>query len=214
MLQFITHPKEGISILDEIRQVVDGGCRWVQLRMKDASREEIIETAKAAKEICKEKECIFVIDDHVDIAKELELEGVHLGKSDMSPVEAREILGEEFIIGATANTFEDIEGLRHLDIDYIGLGPFRFTTTKQKLSPVIGLEGYREIMRKMKDASIRIPVVAIGGIEYDDIQEIMNAGVSGVAVSGSIIKSGNIPETTGKMIDLLEKIVEERINNI
>ena len=98
--------------------------------------------------------------------------------------------------------------------DYIGLGPFRFTTTKQKLSPVIGLEGYCEIMRKMKDASIRIPVVAIGGIEYDDIQGIMDAGVSGVAVSGSIIKSGNIPETTGKMIDLLEKIVEERINNI
>lgn len=122
MLQFITHPSDKMTLLEEIGKVVEGGCKWVQLRMKDAPRDEIVETAKKAKEICKEHDCILVIDDYVDIAKELELDGVHLGKDDMPPVEARELLGEEYIIGVTANTFDDIQAVRHLDIDYIGLG--------------------------------------------------------------------------------------------
>lgn len=150
MLQFITHPSDKMTILEEIENAVNGGCKWVQLRMKNAPREEIIEVATKAKDICKEHECILVIDDYVDIAKELALDGVHLGKNDMAPTEAREILGEEFIIGVTANTIDDIEAVRHLDIDYIGLGPFRFTQTKEKLSPVLGLNGYQDIIAKKK----------------------------------------------------------------
>ena len=91
MLQFITHPSDSMTIIDEIRSVVAGGCGWVQLRMKDASPEEIIAVAKEAKKICKEADCILIIDDYPDIAKELELDGVHLGKNDMSPTEAREL---------------------------------------------------------------------------------------------------------------------------
>lgn len=210
MLQFITHPTDKLPILDQIRQAVEGGCKWVQLRMKNAPREEIIAVAKEAKEICKEHECILVIDDYVDIAKELELDGVHLGKNDMPLTEAREFLGEEFIIGATANTFEDIEAIRHLDIDYIGLGPFRFTTTKEKLSPILGIDGYRDIIARKKAVDINLPVVAIGGITYDDIEEVMEAGVDGIAVSGSLINADDMKAETSKMIELLEKIVEKR----
>ena len=214
MLQFITHPKPGISLIDEIKQVIEGGCSWVQLRMKDASREEIIAVATEAKEICKEAECILVIDDHVDICKELELDGVHLGKNDMDPTKAREILGEEAIIGVTANTFEDVEAVRHLDIDYIGIGPYHFTSTKKNLSPVLGVEGYAEIIKKMAEASIKIPTVAIGGIEYADIRPIMETGVSGIAVSGAILAADDIKAETDKMLSLLETIIEERIKNI
>ena len=172
MLQFITHPSENMTILEEIENVVAGGCKWVQLRMKDADKEEIKAVARKAKEICKKNDVILVIDDYADIAKELELDGVHLGKKDMPVDEARKLLGEEFIIGATANSFEDIEALRHTDIDYIGLGPFRFTSTKKNLSPVIGIEGYAEIMRRKAESSINLPIVAIGGICYDDINDI------------------------------------------
>ncbi len=210
MLQFITHPTDKLPILDQIRQAVEGGCKWVQLRMKNAPREEIIAVAKEAKEICKKHECILVIDDYVDIAKELELDGVHLGKNDMPLTEAREFLGEEFIIGATANTFVDIEAIRHLDIDYIGLGPFRFTTTKEKLSPILGIDGYRDIIARKKAVDINLPVVAIGGITYDDIEEVMEAGVDGIAVSGSLINADDMKAETSKMIELLEKIVEKR----
>ena len=212
MLQFITHSSENITILEEIENVVAGGCKWVQLRMKDAEKEEIKEVARKAKEICKKNDVILVIDDYVDIAKELELDGVHLGKNDMPIDEARKLLGEEFIIGATANTFEDIEALRHTDIDYIGLGPFRFTSTKKNLSPVIGIDGYAEIMRRKAESSINLPIVAIGGICYDDINDIMDTGISGIAVSGSLIKAKNMTEETRKMISLLESIVEKRLN--
>ena len=212
MLQFITHPSENMTILEEIENVVAGGCKWVQLRMKDAEKEEIKEVARKAKEICKKNDVILVIDDYVDIAKELELDGVHLGKNDMPVDEARKLLGEEFIIGATANTFEDIEALHHTDIDYIGLGPFRFTSTKKNLSPVIGIDGYAEIMRLKAESSINLPIVAIGGICYDDINNIMDTGISGIAVSGSLIKAKNMTEETRKMISLLESIVEKRLN--
>ena len=212
MLQFITHPSENMTILEEIENVVAGGCKWVQLRMKDAEKEEIKEVARKAKEICKKNDVILVIDDYVDIAKELELDGVHLGKNDMPIDEARKLLGEEFIIGATANTFEDIEALRHTDIDYIGLGPFRFTSTKKNLSPVIGIDGYAEIMRRKAESSINLPIVAIGGICYDDINDIMDTGISGIAVSGSLINAKNMTEETRKMISLLESIVEKRLN--
>ena len=212
MLQFITHSSENITILEEIENVVAGGCKWVQLRMKDAEKEEIKEVARKAKEICKKNDVILVIDDYVDIAKELELDGVHLGKNDMPIDEARKLLGEEFIIGATANTFEDIEALRHTDIDYIGLGPFRFTSTKKNLSPVIGIDGYAEIMRRKAESSINLPIVAIGGICYDDINDIMDTGISGIAVSGSLINAKNMTEETRKMISLLESIVEKRLN--
>lgn len=212
MLQFITHPSENMTILEEIENVVAGGCKWVQLRMKDAEKEEIKEVARKAKEICKKNDVILVVDDYVDIAKELELDGVHLGKNDMPVNEARKLLGEEFIIGATANTFEDIEALRHTDIDYIGLGPFRFTSTKKNLSPVIGIDGYAEIMRLKAESSINLPIVAIGGICYDDINNIMDTGISGIAVSGSLIKAKNMTEETRKMISLLESIVEKRLN--
>lgn len=212
MLQFITHPSENMTILEEIENVVAGGCKWLQLRMKDAEKEEIKEVARKAKEICKKNDVILVIDDYVDIAKELELDGVHLGKNDMPVDEARKLLGEEFIIGATANTFEDIEALRHTDIDYIGLGPFRFTSTKKNLSPVIGIDGYAEIMRRKAESSINLPIVAIGGICYDDINDIMDTGISGIAVSGSLINAKNMTEETRKMISLLESIVEKRLN--
>lgn len=212
MLQFITHPSDKMTILEEIENVVNGGCKWVQLRMKNAPREEIIEVATKAKDICKEHECILVIDDYVDIAKELALDGIHLGKNDMAPTEAREILGEEFIIGVTANTIDDIEAVRHLDIDYIGLGPFRFTQTKEKLSPVLGLNGYQDIITKKKASSINLPVVAIGGIKYEDVEDIMSTGVDGIAVSGGLINADDMTSETEKMITLLEKIVEQRYN--
>ena len=149
---------------------------------------------------------------HVDIAKELQLDGVHLGKNDMHPDEAREILGGDFIIGATANTFDDVQALRHLDIDYIGLGPLRFTATKQKLSPVLGLDGYRDIIARMKDASINLPVVAIGGITIADIEDVMATGVRGIAVSGELINADNMTKHTADMISILEKIVERQYN--
>ena len=190
-IQFITHETETVGYVEGARMALEGGCRWIQLRMKDASDDEVRKAAAEIQPMCKAHDAIFLLDDRVELAKELKADGVHLGKNDMPVDEARRVLGEEFIIGGTANTFDDIERLSRQGADYIGCGPFRFTTTKKNLAPVIGIEGYRDIIEKMKAAGIDLPVVAIGGITADDIDDILATGVRGIAVSGAVLRAEN-----------------------
>lgn len=188
-IQFITHETGSISYVEGARMALEGGCKWIQLRMKDASDDEVRKAAAEIQPMCKEHEAVFLLDDRVELAKELHADGVHLGKNDMPIDEARRILGEEYIIGGTANTFEDIQRIAAQGADYIGCGPFRFTTTKKNLAPVLGIEGYRDIIAKMRNAGINIPMVAIGGITPDDIDEILATGVQGIAVSGTVLNA-------------------------
>ena len=189
MVQFITHFTEQYSYLDSVRIALEGGCQWIQLRMKDASPEEIIPIAQEALAICREYNATFIIDDHVEIVKRIKADGVHLGKLDMPIVEARKILGKDYLIGGTANTFEDVLAHHQAGADYIGCGPFRFTTTKKNLSSILGLEGYRHIVLQMKEAGIHLPIVAIGGITKEDIPSLMETGITGIALSGSILRA-------------------------
>ena len=188
-IQFITHTTDSIGYVEGARLALEGGCKWVQLRMKDATDDEVRNAAAEIQPLCKEHEAVFVLDDRVELAKELHADGVHLGKNDMPIDEARRILGEEYIIGGTANTFDDIQRIASQGADYIGCGPFRFTTIKKNLAPVLGIEGYRDIIAKMRNAGINIPMVAIGGITPDDIDEILATGVQGIAVSGTVLNA-------------------------
>ena len=203
-VQFITHFTASISYPDSARIALEGGCRWVQLRMKDASEEELKNTAIRVQNLCRQYGATFIIDDHVDLVKQIGADGVHLGKLDMPIKEARERLGKGFIIGGTANTFEDIRQHVADGADYIGCGPFRFTTTKQKLSPILGLDGYRSILAQMKEEGLSIPVVGIGGITREDIPALKAVGLSGIALSGGILKAGNPVREMETIIQLTE----------
>ena len=201
-VQFITHYNERFGYVEGAVEALKGGCRWIQLRMKEASDEEVREAARLLQPLCKEHEAIFLLDDRVELAKELKADGVHLGRNDMPVDEARRFLGEDFIIGGTANTFEDIDRLDRLGADYIGCGPFRFTSTKERLAPTLGLEGYRKILKRMKEAEIRLPLVAIGGITIEDIPGLMAVGVRGIALSGAILNAPDPREEMQKTINL------------
>lgn len=205
MIQFISHYNEHYDYLDSIRLALDGGCRWIQLRMKDATTDEIRPIALQAQRMCAERGATFIIDDHVELVKEIHADGVHLGKNDMPIAEARKLLGKDFIIGGTANTFEDIVSHYESGADYIGCGPFRFTTTKKNLSPVLGLEGYADIIEKMKTAGIELPVVAIGGITADDIPSILQTGITGIALSGTVLNAVNPAEEMKRIINIIKK---------
>ncbi len=209
MLQFITHPSPRFSIVEEVRMALDGGCRWIQLRMKDAAIDEIKETAKEIMPLCQECGAFFVLDDHVDLTNELKIHGVHLGKMDMPAAEAREILGAEAVIGVTANTAADIAMYRKIDVDYVGLGPFRHTTTKSNLSPILGLDGMNAVVDEVRSAGIKLPIVAIGGITIEDVPDIMATGVNGIAMSGAIINADNPVEYTSRVINLLNEITSK-----
>ncbi len=188
-VQFITNSSERYTHEQSAALALQGGCKWVQLRMKDSPAEEKKEVAINVLKLCKEHDAVLIIDDDVELAKEISADGVHLGKKDMPVSEARQILGQGMIIGATANTFEDIVIAKQSGADYIGLGPFRFTTTKKGLSPILGLDGYKTIMKKMDEASIDIPVVAIGGITKEDVPQIIRTGVNGIAISGAVLRA-------------------------
>ncbi len=200
-LQFITHYTGRYTCFDSARMALEGGCRWIQLRMKEATEEEVEKEAIRVQDLCRQYGATFIIDDHVALAKKLHADGVHLGKKDMPIAEARKLLGKDFIIGGTANTFEDVQMHYAAGADYIGCGPFRFTTTKKNLSPVLGLEGYRNIVSRMKEAGINLPIVAIGGIAFEDIPAIMQTGVSGIALSGSILRADDPIAETRRIIN-------------
>ena len=206
MLQFISHYTERYSYLDSIRMALAGGCRWIQLRIKDATDDEVRPIAVEALRLCREAGATFVIDDRVLLVRELGADGVHLGKNDMPISEARRLLGPNYIIGGTANTFDDVKSHYEASADYIGCGPFRFTTTKQKLSPILGLEGYRSIISKMRDADINLPIVAIGGITEADIPAILATGITGIALSGTVLRA---PDPVQKMKELINTINHE-----
>lgn len=206
MLQFITHESDKYSIAEEVQMAIEGGCRWIQLRMKDATDEEVRNVALELIPMCRETDTFLIIDDRVSVVNDLKVSGVHLGKEDMDPMEARELLGPHAIIGVTANTADDIIKFKGKDVDYVGLGPFKFTTTKKNLAPQLGIDGYRNIVQKVRDAGIEIPIVAIGGITVDDIEPLMATGINGIAMSGAIINA------TDPM--LYTSSVMERILNI
>lgn len=184
---------------------LEGGCRWIQLRMKDADEDEIEKTALRLIPECRRRGAIFIIDDHVELALRIGADGVHIGKKDMPVAEARRLTGPDFIIGGTANTFDDIRRIVSEGADYIGCGPFRFTTTKKNLAPMLGLEGYKNILSQMKEAGISLPLVAIGGITCDDIPCLLSAGVSGIALSGSILRAES-------PVDEMKKVIRQLTN--
>ena len=187
-LQFITHYTEQYGYADAARLALEGGCRWIQLRMKDASPEEWMRTGAEVEALCRRYSATFILDDHVEWVDILHADGVHLGKSDMPIDEARSLLGQDRIISGTNN---------------IGCGPFRFTTTKEKLAPTLGLEGYRRILDGMKKKGISLPLIAIGGITKEDIPALMETGVDGIALSGTILRAGSPTEETRNILKIL-----------
>ncbi|MDR3026694.1 thiamine phosphate synthase [Chryseobacterium sp.] len=176
-----------------IRKALDNGINWVQVRWKNAPENELISLCEISKQLCSEYQSVCIINDHVQIAQKIDADGVHLGLNDSAVEEARQILGENKIIGGTANTLSDIIRRINESCDYIGLGPLRFTTTKEKLRPVLGFEGYQKIIDGLREKSLDIPkIFAIGSVTLEDILTLQEIGIYGVAVSGIITKQPTI----------------------
>jgi len=212
-LQYITQETAELSHIDCVKEACIAGVKWVQLRVKNISDTEYIILAKEARLICDIYDVVLIINDNVEVAIRCNADGVHLGKNDISPLEARKLLGEGKIIGGTANTVEDIKNLIDCGVDYIGLGPFKHTTTKKNLGPILGLDGYytisEQIFRMLKDGELKNnipPIVAIGGIELEDIVELMKTGVNGIAVSGLLTNDFSLTEVIYEAIATKESL--------
>lgn len=174
-----------------ILNALEAGCKMIQVRFKKGSGEEVLEVAKQARIWCTYGSALLIINDSIEIAKKVDADGVHLGLTDTSIEEARKVLGSSKIIGGTANTLEDVVQRIREKCDYVGLGPLRFTSTKEKLSPLLGFEGYQRISKELELLGLSIPIYAIGGIVQSDVQLLKRTGVYGIAVSGMLSEASD-----------------------
>lgn len=184
--------------LTSIAQYLQGGGRWVQLRMKGCSEQAIINKGIAVRELCHSYGAVYILNDSAAMAHLTGADGVHLGKSDGTTVEARKLLGSGKIIGRTAHTLADIEEIMTSEVDYIGLGALRVTATKSNIAGVLGYDGYRRIF--MSFPCHAPPVVAIGGVVVEDIPVLMQIGLHGIAVSGLISNAEDSLEMTKSIL--------------
>ncbi|RKS96820.1 thiamine phosphate synthase [Chryseobacterium defluvii] len=192
-LQYISQGNTKQEQEINIRKTLDHGIKWVQVRWKNAPENELIKLCETSKWLCSEYNAVCIINDHVQLAKEIDADGVHLGLKDLSVEIARNILGKHKLIGGTGNALSDVMQRINESCDYIGLGPLRFTSTKENLSPVLGFEGYQKIIESLKEKSIEIPnIFAIGGVTLHDIELLQQIGIYGVAVSGELTTQPSI----------------------
>ena len=203
-LHYITTTPEAAEL------ACQGGVRWVQLRVKNQPYALWKQLALETQAVTRRYGATLLINDNPRLAQEIGADGVHVGQADMPPAEARQMLGAKFIIGGTANTFADVQRHVAAGVDYVGLGPFRFTSTKEKLSPILGLAGYTDILRQCRAAGLTVPVIGIGGITLADVPALLATGLHGVAVSGAIGAAAEPAAAAAHFVELLTPSISAR----
>lgn len=202
-LQYITNTEDPNELLSRIEKVLQGGGKWIQIRLKNSTTDFRTLCAKKAKTLCHDAGAVLIIDDDVEAVLRSGADGVHLGKNDLSPIVARQILGKDAIIGYTCNTIQDIDRASSYGVDYIGVGPYRTTETKKVLAPILGTERLESLASYNRSLRYPIPMVAIGGIVSSDIPILTSIGIEGVAVSGAIDKAEDPTSVCRNIITLL-----------
>lgn len=195
MLQFITRKNERYGIEEQVKMVLEGGCKWIELDMNDATAEEVKAIIENLIPLCKEADAILVVDDYVDIVKEMEVTGLRLIKDSKNVGEVRNILEGGPIIGVNVSTAGDIYALKGIDVDYVTI----------EINEPHSLDSIYKIVSEVREAGINMPIVAIGDITIENIKEVTATGVNGVAMSDAIVNAENPTEYTKKILSILYK---------
>lgn len=203
MLQYITDITSPVPVEQQVMAVIEGGCRWVQIKMDGASDEEIRKVVEAVKPVCVEKEVFLIMHNRVDLAKEFNMGGVHLEKGSTPCSKARMELGPAAVIGVSVNNMADVLAVSALDIDYFALTPFASDDKENTEMKPLGIEGTAAICNGMLENDINIAHVAAGGITFEDIPELLKTGINGVAVGKAIAHASDIKTATEKFVAAL-----------
>lgn len=189
--QYLTQPVPNATATQLTEQICTAGARWIQLRMKNTLRADFLNAAMMCRKICDAFNAQLIINDDVQIALECAANGVHVGSDDMAVKKIRMMVDNDFIIGKSCHTLDDILHAIDDGADYAGIGPFRFTNTKENLNPVLNLKGIEKITHELAKRKIQFPLIAIGGIQIADVKSILKTGAYGVAVSSAINLNAN-----------------------
>lgn len=192
-----------ITLMDQVKEALEGGITFLQLREKHLSKEEFIKEAREMKELSKEYKVPFVINDNIEVALAVDADGVHIGQDDMSVEEARKLLGEDKIIGVSAHNVEEAIKAQKGGADYLGVGAVCATSTKKDAN-VVSKEEIKKICH-----TVEIPVVAIGGIKKENIKTLEGTDVDGVAVVSAIFAAKDIKKDTKQLRSLVEEMKQK-----
>ena len=183
----------------DVKNAVDAGCKIVQYREKHKTTAEMIEEAKQLKELCKNK-AVFLVNDHVDVALAVDADGVHLGQSDISVVDARKLLGDNKIVGLTVHNVEEAVKAEKQGVDYIGLAPIYRTDTKEDSGVPCGPEMISEIRK-----NINLTIVAVGGINKDNVMEVISKGADGVVAVSAVLDTKDVYSEINNFIRVIKE---------
>ena len=193
MLQFIASKSNQYSFEEQVKIVLDAGCKWIELHIDGATNEEAKSIIENIIPLCKESDTILIIDNYVELVKDLEVTGVRICKKGINVTNVRDILEGGPIIGINVATASDIYALKGIDVDYVALGAYE----------TIGIDSYKKIVNEVHNAGIELPIVAYGDITIEDIDNIMATGVNGIAMSSAIVNAENPLEYTKAVLDKL-----------
>ena len=193
--------KKNEDLTSVCKTVLENGATFLQIREKDLDEETFEQEAEALKQLCAKYHIPFVVNDSVEIALDIDADGVHVGQSDIKGRDIRSMIGNEKILGISAGTVEEAVAAEKAGADYIGVGAV-FDTSTKKNARSLTMEKLKEISE-----SVSIPVVAIGGISASNIMELINSGVDGVAVVSAIFAAENPGEATAKLLELSKEMV-------
>lgn len=215
-IQYITHPKEDFEDLSWVHRLSEGGVKWIQLRIKEEDLYKnhpekhflahFHETADKLRAVTNALGIILTINDQMEVASFCYADGLHIGQEDSAPAN----IPADFILGGTANSFGEMKVYNPEKFTYFGVGPLRFTATKTSLKPVLGFEGYRSLLAEMKLNNYDQPVFAIGGINSGDVEELLECGVYGIALSSAIFDKGHSSEVIESFTKLVDYGIENR----
>lgn len=204
MLQFITDEKSTTPVAEQIKSFIKGGGRWVQVRMDNASDEEISKVIEEVKPLCLEVQAFLLLHNRVELAKKLDVGGVHLENTSMLPSKARLELGPAAVIGVSANNIDEVKAVRSLDVDYIAIGPYKESDLFMPSVPVLGREGIINIISEMEKLQINIAHVAAGGVDKDSVVALLKGGANGIAVSKELAYADSIEKETEEYLKILQ----------
>ncbi|MCS3924952.1 thiamine phosphate synthase [Methanosalsum natronophilum] len=196
--------KKGIFV--DVKEAIDAGCRIVQYREKNKCTKDMLQEAFRIKELCSNNS-IFVINDRVDVALGVDADGVHLGQDDMDLAIARNLLGTDKIIGLTVHNAAQAREAELQGADYVGLSPIFNTSTKMDSGSGIGLERISGVKQEIK-----IPVVAIGGINVDNCESVIKAGADSIVSISAVLSSDDVKKEVKNMRNIIMAVKEERYN--
>lgn len=200
---YLTQDLPHRSHLDQVQLACEAGAKWIQYRCLSKTDDEMLEELHPIASVCDDWGTTLIVTNHFHLVALADIQGVHIEDMNANLRTVRSIIGEDKTLGASANNFEQIKNHLQNGADYIGCGPFGHTDTKPNQSKHWGIEGYQNIVEELKAAHLEIPLIAAGGVQVQNVTDLIHTGIYGVAVSGAVNLSENPQEAYKAIHNLL-----------